>query len=170
MKAVNIVLKGDPHKSGLRHCVISKAKESGINGYINYRRSGEELFLHAEGSKEAVNQYLSWLHSRSAELQITMEQMPASVLECQDFRICCDASLLLDVSPGEYQLSEIAEEIKLKTEILQLSPIHSSAQPRNNGKKREIQKKNVQVPGWVPSSINNGVRFIMGRLKLTGLF
>lgn len=149
MKAVNIILKGDPHKSGLRHCVIVQAKESGINGYINYRERGEELFIHAEGNSDAVDQYLFWLHSRSAELQIIIEYIPASILECQDFRICCDVSLLMDVSPGKYSRSLLAETYVIE---------------------EEIQESKIRVSERKPLSINNGVKRMIERINFAGLF
>lgn len=149
MKAVNIILKGEPHKSGLRHCVIAKAKESGINGYINYRHQGEELFIHAEGSIEATDQYLFWLHSRCAELQIIMEYIPAATLECQDFRICCDASLLMEITPMTYSCSIIAATDEIE---------------------EEIQRSRIRVSKWVPSAINKGVKRMIERINLAGLF
>lgn len=152
MKAVNIILKGDPHKQGLRHCVIAKAKESGISGYLNYRQQGKELFIHAEGSNEAIDQYLFWLHSLSAELQIKMEYNPASILECQDFRICCDTSMLTEVTPVTpvtYSYTLIAETNKIE---------------------EEIRVPGIRVSKWVPPSINIGVKRMIKRINLAGLF
>ncbi len=149
MKAVNIILKGEPHKSGLRHCVIAKAKESGINGYINYLHHGVELFIHAEGSIEAVDKYLFWLYSRSAELRIIMEYIPAAILECQDFRICCDASLLTEITPMTYSYSVIAEADEIE---------------------EEINSSRIRISKWVPSAINKGVKRMIERINLAGLF
>ena len=149
MKAINIILKGQPHKSGLRNCLIAKAIESGVAGYTNYRHHGEELFIHAEGSIEAVDQYLFWLHSRSAELQIIMEYNPASILECQDFRICCDTSLLTEVTPAVYSQSVMAE---------------------TNMMAEEIQESRTRVFMRVSSSINLNVKRIIERINLAGLF
>jgi acylphosphatase len=149
MKAVNIILKGEPHKSGLRHFFIAKAKESGINGYINYRQQGEELFIHAEGSTEALNQYLFWLHNRIAELQVIMEYIPASIFECQNFQIVCDSSLLEEVSPEEYSKATFIESV--------------------NPDEIEIESK-TPFSEWIRTPIRAGVSRMLVRLKLAGLF
>jgi acylphosphatase len=149
MKAFNIVLKGNPCKNGSRHCLIIKAKEVGINGYINYRQYGEELFLHAEGENDAIASYMSWLQNLVSESQLEMDNKPALYLGCEDFQIVCNPLLLSEISLIEYRKSIFIEAALSEDNLENESPVK------------------ILLPEWIRTPIRSVSHFI-GRKKHAG--
>jgi acylphosphatase len=157
MKAFTIVLKGNSHKIGFRHCLIAEAKKSDIQGYINYRRHGEELFLHIEGEKGAISTYMTWLQNLVSQSQLEMYYQPAAYRECQDFKIACDSLLFEDVSTEGYLKADVVETV-VET-IVETSVYEELEQPVR-----------VPVSGWNRIPFRAGVNRIIGRMKHAGLF
>lgn len=153
MEAFTIVLKGNSHKIGFRHCLIVKAKESDIQGYINYRRHGEELFLHIEGEKDAIITYMAWLQNLVSQSRLEMDYQAAPYRECQDFKISCDSFLFEDVS-SEGDLKSNVVETVVET------PVYEEME----------QPVKVPVSGWNRIPFSAGVNRIIGRMKHAGLF
>ena len=153
MKAFTIVLKGNSHKIGLRHCLIVKAKKSDIQGYINYRRHGEELFLHVEGEKDAISTYMTWLQNLVSQSLLEMDYQPALYRECQDFKIACDSLLFEDVSPEGDLKADVVEAV-VET------PVYEEA----------AQPVRVPVSGWNRIPFRSGINRIIWRMKHAGLF
>ena len=78
-----------------------------------------------------------------------MEYIPASILECQNFQIVCDSSLLEEVSPEEYSKATFIESV--------------------NPDEIEIESK-TPFSEWIRTPIRAGVSRMLVRLKLAGLF
>lgn len=59
--ACEIVIMGRVCAAGMRHYAFEKGMQSGIAGYMNYQKCGNELHIHAEAENEVLFNYITWI-------------------------------------------------------------------------------------------------------------
>lgn len=60
MKALRIKVTGDLFRKGYRYQAIQQATALNLNGFIQYLRTGNGVYIHVQGEEDELLQFVDW--------------------------------------------------------------------------------------------------------------
>lgn len=108
MKALRIKVTGDLFRKGYRYQAIKQATALNLNGFIQYLRTGNGVYIHVQGEEDDLLKFVDWCRVGSHGCHI--ESIGSEVTNVGYFRGFLIATSSYEAAGGSFAPIQTTEE------------------------------------------------------------